>query len=137
VRVNLLASSRQKRRIILAKAIGIDLATTNSCVTVMEGKAAKVIENTEGWRTTPSMLALDLGALLAEAKYRGEFEERCEAVLQEFAAAGDVILFIDELHTAGGCRQSRRRDRRLEHAQACARARRAPIASAPPRLTKS
>jgi hypothetical protein len=44
----------------------------------MEGKAAKVIENSEGGRTTPSMLALDLGALLAVAKYRGEFEERLE-----------------------------------------------------------
>ncbi|MEP6065110.1 MAG: ATP-dependent chaperone ClpB [Paracoccaceae bacterium] len=49
------------------------------------------------------LLALDMGALIAGAKYRGEFEERLKAVLNEVtAAAGQVILFIDEMHTLVG-----------------------------------
>ena len=41
----------------MSKVIGIDLGTTNSCIALMEGKDAKVIENSEGTRTTPSMVA--------------------------------------------------------------------------------
>ena len=49
----------------MAKIIGIDLGTTNSCVAVMDGKNPKVIENAEGNRTTPSVVAIqDSGEVL-------------------------------------------------------------------------
>ncbi|HEV7275522.1 MAG TPA: ATP-dependent chaperone ClpB [Devosiaceae bacterium] len=50
-----------------------------------------------------SLMALDMGALIAGAKYRGEFEERLKSVLGEIdAAEGQIILFIDEMHTLVG-----------------------------------
>ncbi len=50
-----------------------------------------------------TLMSLDMGALIAGAKYRGEFEERLKAVLKEVTDAdGDIILFIDELHTLVG-----------------------------------
>ena len=48
------------------------------------------------------LVALDLPALLAGTKYRGDFEERVKAVLKDVKKAGDVILFIDEMHTVIG-----------------------------------
>lgn len=48
------------------------------------------------------LIQLDMGAMVAGAKYRGEFEERLKAVLKEIQEADDIILFLDELHTVVG-----------------------------------
>ncbi|MCL4119758.1 UNVERIFIED_CONTAM: hypothetical protein GTU68_021117 [Idotea baltica] len=54
-----------------------------------------------------TLMALDMGALIAGAKYRGEFEERLKSILTEVTeAAGEIILFIDEMHTLVGAGKS-------------------------------
>src|ERR1700756_80830 len=70
---------------------------------IVEGLARRVIEGDvpEGLKNK-RIVALDLGAMIAGTKYRGEFEDRLKAVLKEIEEAGNIILFIDELHTLVG-----------------------------------
>ncbi len=71
---------------------------------IAEGLAQRIIKgDVPESLKNKKLLSLDMGALVAGAKYRGEFEERLKAVLKEIEAeAGRVILFIDELHTIVG-----------------------------------
>jgi ATP-dependent Clp protease ATP-binding subunit ClpB len=71
---------------------------------IVEGLAGRIVRGDvpEGLKNK-RIVALDMGALVAGAKYRGEFEERLKAVLKEITdSEGQVVLFIDELHTVVG-----------------------------------
>ncbi|WP_158806633.1 MULTISPECIES: ATP-dependent chaperone ClpB [unclassified Acidisoma] len=71
---------------------------------IVEGLAIRIVNgDVPEALKNKKLLALDLGSMVAGAKYRGEFEERLKSVLQEIEAAqGEVVLFIDEMHTLVG-----------------------------------
>ena len=70
---------------------------------VVEGLAQKIVKGEVPETLKDKQLyTLDLGALVAGSRYRGDFEERLKKVLKEIRTRGDIILFIDELHTVVG-----------------------------------
>eukprot|EP00727_Mastigamoeba_balamuthi_P007619 m51a1_g3478 putative chaperone protein 1-like (873) ;mRNA; r:765047-767665 len=74
---------------------------------VVEGLAQRIVRGDVPTNLRCRLVALDMGALVAGAKYRGEFEERLKAVLKEVTeSAGNVILFIDEIHNVLGAGQA-------------------------------
>ena len=70
---------------------------------IVEGLAQKIVANeVPETLTNKQLYTLDLGALVAGSRYRGDFEERLKKVLKEIKTRGDIILFIDEIHTLVG-----------------------------------
>jgi len=78
----------------MAKVIGIDLGTTNSCVAIMEGDKAKVIENAEGDRTTPSIVAYTDDEVLVGQPAKRQAVTNPEKTL--FAIKRLIIGFISD-----------------------------------------
>ncbi|MCL1692360.1 MAG: ATP-dependent Clp protease ATP-binding subunit [Actinomycetia bacterium] len=70
---------------------------------IVEGLAQRIVDgNVPDTLTDKHLYTLDLGALVAGSRYRGDFEERLKKVLKEIRTRGDIILFIDEIHTLVG-----------------------------------
>ncbi|KAA3656496.1 MAG: ATP-dependent Clp protease ATP-binding subunit [Calditrichaeota bacterium] len=96
-RVAQILSRRKKNNPVLIGEPGVGKTA------IAEGLALRIVE-----RKVPRILhnkrvvTLDLGAIVAGTKYRGQFEERMKAIMNELSRAKDVILFIDELHTIVG-----------------------------------
>ena len=74
---------------------------------IVEGLAQRIADgNIPGNLADKRILALDMAAIVAGTKYRGEFEERIKTIIEEAKAQGNVLLFIDELHTVIGAGSS-------------------------------
>ena len=70
---------------------------------IVEGLAQKIVSNDiPDTLRNKQLYTLDLGALVAGSRYRGDFEERLKKVLKEIKSRGDIVLFIDEIHTLVG-----------------------------------
>ena len=96
-RVSQILSRRKKNNPILIGEPGVGKTS------IVEG-LAQIIKNGNAPRTLigKRILTLDLASIVAGTKYRGQFEERMKAILEECKANPDVVLFIDELHTIVG-----------------------------------
>jgi ATP-dependent Clp protease ATP-binding subunit ClpC len=96
-RVAQVLSRRTKNNPVLIgePGVGKTAIAEGLAIRIMEKKVSRVLHDKR-------VVTLDLAALVAGTKYRGQFEERMKAVMNELEKANDVILFIDELHTIVG-----------------------------------
>src|ERR1700683_4758736 len=96
-RVMQVLSRRTKNNPVLVGAPGVGKTA------VVEGLAQKIVKGEVPETIKDKQLyTLDLGSLVAGSRYRGDFEERLKKVLKEIRTRGDIILFIDEIHTLVG-----------------------------------
>ncbi|SYZ74637.1 Chaperone protein ClpB [Candidatus Zixiibacteriota bacterium] len=103
-RVSQILSRRKKNNPVLIgePGVGKTAIAEGLAQKIVEGKVPQTLENKR-------LVTLDMASLVAGTKYRGQFEERLKAVMQEIINSKDVIIFIDELHTivgAGGAEGS-------------------------------
>ena len=96
-RIIQILSRRRKNNPVLIGEPGVGKSS------IVEGLAQLIVaDNTQELLRGRRLVALDLASMLAGAKYRGEFEERLKNAMAEIRKAGNIILFIDELHTICG-----------------------------------
>jgi ATP-dependent Clp protease ATP-binding subunit ClpC len=96
-RVSQILSRRKKNNPVLIGEPGVGKTA------IIEGLALRIIEKKVSRSLFDKrVVSLDLAAIVAGTKYRGQFEERMRSILQELEKATDVILFIDEIHTLVG-----------------------------------
>ncbi len=96
-RVMQILSRRSKNNPVLIGEPGVGKTA------IVEGLAQRIVGGeVPDTLTSKQIYTLDLGALVAGSRYRGDFEERLKKVLKEINSRGDVILFIDEIHTLVG-----------------------------------
>src|SRR3546814_813032 len=96
-RVMQILSRRTKNNPVLIGEPGVGKTT------IVEGLAQDIVKgNVPETLKDKHIYTLDLGALVAGSRYRGDFEERLKKVLKEIRTRGDIVLFIDEIHTLVG-----------------------------------
>ncbi len=121
-RVAQVLSRRKKNNPVLIgePGVGKTAIAEGLALRIVQKKVSRVLHGKR-------VVTLDLAALVAGTKYRGQFEERMKAVMNELEKAKDVILFIDELHTIVGAGGASGIAGCLQHVQARPFARRAPV----------
>ncbi|PKZ18364.1 ATP-dependent Clp protease ATP-binding subunit ClpC [Gardnerella leopoldii] len=96
-RVMVVLSRRTKNNPVLIGEPGVGKTA------VVEGLAQKIVEgDVPETLKNKQVYSLDLGSMIAGSRYRGDFEERLKKVLKEIKTRGDIVLFIDEIHTIVG-----------------------------------
>ncbi|HET7711197.1 MAG TPA: ATP-dependent Clp protease ATP-binding subunit ClpA [Thermoanaerobaculia bacterium] len=94
--IQILCRRRKNNPLLVGEpGVGKTAIAEGLALKIHRGEVPAVLKNAEVW-------SLDMGAVLAGTKYRGEFEQRLKAVIQELTKKKDAILFIDEIHTIVG-----------------------------------